>query len=94
MIAFKTLISYSIFVMTNHLKANQDRLELWVHFIKKSSRRSITNLEDIYICKQNRHSSIALNVANETIGCKTPKWQHMSNFLQMFEERKEKEDLF
>ena len=48
-IAFKILVSYSILVMTNHLKPNQDRLEFRVYIIKKSSRRSIIYLEDIYI---------------------------------------------
>lgn len=76
--------------MTGHLKANEDGLELGVYIRLKSSRRSITNLEDKCICKQNRQSFIAFSVANENTGCKTLKMGHISNFLQICLKRERK----
>ena len=91
-IAFKILISYYILVMTNHLKPNQDRLEFGVYIIKKSSRRSIIYLDDIYICKQNRQFYSSY-VANEAIGYKILKMGHISNFLQICLKRNQRSAL-
>lgn len=76
--------------MINLLKANLDRLELSVHIILKSSRRRITDLEDVHICNENRYSFIALNAASENICCKTLKMRHMSNFFQICLKREKK----
>ena len=47
--SFQNLGFIFYLVTTNHLKPNQDRLEFRVYITKKSSRRSIIYLEDIYI---------------------------------------------
>lgn len=62
---------------------NQDRLELGVHSIIWKSSRRVIDLEDTLVCKQSRHSIVALNEANEDIGYKTLKIGHMSIFLQI-----------
>ena len=64
------MVSYSILVMTNHLKPNQDRLEFRVYIIKKSSRRSIIYLEDIYIFANKPGSFIALMWQIRLLGAK------------------------
>ena len=86
--SFQNLGFIFYLVTTNHLKPNQDRLEFRVYIIKKSSRRSIIYLEDIYIyiCKQTRQFYSSY-VANKTIGCKILKMGYMSNFLQIFLKR-------
>ena len=56
--------------MTNHLKPNQDRLEFRVYIIKKSSRRSIIYLEDIYIFANKPGSFIALMWQIRLLGAK------------------------
>lgn len=76
--------------MANPLKADQDRLELSVYIILTSSRTSITDLEDIPICKQNRHCFVVFNVSNENVGCTALTMGHTSNFLQLRLKRKRK----
>lgn len=70
---------------------NQDRLELGVHSIILKSSRRVIDLEDTLVCKQSRHSIVALHEANEDIGYKTLKIGHMFIFsTNIFEERNEK----